>query len=99
MKVSQTMKLGLVLGGIVLVAVVMNNYSSSKMFVGEGMEQLKGSLGVQGPLADGGPMGVSKHSAGGDAQPVESLKLVILHLKAHILKPPYHQVNYCLKVN
>jgi len=74
MKVSQTMKLGLVLGRIVLVAVVMNNYSSSKMFVGEGMEQLKGSLGVQGPLADGGPMGVSKHSAGGDAQPVESLQ-------------------------
>jgi len=74
MKVSQPMKLGLVLGGIILVAVVMNNYSSAKAFVGEGMEQAKGALGVQGPLSDGGPMSVSAHMGGGNAQPVESLQ-------------------------
>jgi len=74
MKVSQSMKLGLVLGGVVLLAFVMNNYSSSKGLLSEGMDKLAGSVGVQGPLSDGGPMSSSSHSVGGNAQPVESLQ-------------------------
>lgn len=38
------------------------------------MEQLSGSLGVQGPLSDGAPQGVSGHSMGGNAQPSEALQ-------------------------
>ena len=74
MKVNSTMKLGLILGGIVLLAVVMNNYSSTKGSVGEGMEQLAGSLGVSGPMGEQGPFGKSKHAGGSNAQPVESLQ-------------------------
>jgi hypothetical protein len=74
MKFDPTMKLGLVLGGVVLLFVLMNNYSATKGSVGEGMEQLANSLGVSGPLAEQGPMGKGKHSGGGNAQPVESLQ-------------------------
>jgi hypothetical protein len=74
MKVSQTMKLGLVLGGVVLLAFVMNNYSTSKGLLSEGMDKLAGAAGSQGPLADSGPYSVSSHLAGGNAQPVESLQ-------------------------
>jgi hypothetical protein len=74
MNSSQTTRLALVLGGILLVAYLMSNYSSTKGVIGEGMEQVKGALGVQGPLADGGPQGVSAHSAGGNAQPVEHIQ-------------------------
>ena len=73
MKSSQT-RLLVVLGGVLLVGYLLTNYSSSKSLLGEGMEQLGGALGVQGPLSDGAPQGVSKHAAGGNAQPTESLQ-------------------------
>lgn len=76
MKVSQTMKLGLVLGGVVLLAFVMNNYSGMKGVMSEGlsMDKVTGALGVQSPLSDGPPMSASGHLIGGNAQPVEALK-------------------------
>ena len=77
MKVSQPMKLGLVLGGVLLLAYVMNTYSGSKGLLSEGMEKmdrLTGAAGVQGPLSDGGPFSKSSHSVSGNAQPVESLQ-------------------------
>jgi hypothetical protein len=74
MKHSQTTRLALVLGGILVTAYLISNYSSAKSFVGEGMEQLKGSLGVMGPLSDGAPQGQPTHSQGGNAQPSESLQ-------------------------
>ena len=70
MKHSQTTRLALVLGGIVVVAYLLSNYSSAKSIIGEGMD----SLGVQGPLSDGAPQGQSGHSQGGNAQPTESLQ-------------------------
>jgi len=74
MKASQTMKLGIVLGGVVLLALVMNNYSVTKALAGESMETRSGTLGVSGPLSEQGPFGASKHSGAGNAQPVESLQ-------------------------
>jgi hypothetical protein len=68
------MKLGLVLGGIVLLAVVMNNYSVTKGLLGEGMEDRSGSLGASGPLAEQGPYAGSNHGAAGNSQPVENLQ-------------------------
>lgn len=73
-KISQTTRLALVLGGVLLVGYLLTNYSSGKAVLGEGMEQLGGALGVQGPLSDGGPQGVSGHSKGGNAQPSEALQ-------------------------
>lgn len=73
-KTSQTTRLALVLGGVLLVGYLLTQYSTGKSIVGEGMEQLGGALGVQGPLSDGGPQGVSGHSKGGNAQPSESLQ-------------------------
>ena len=74
MKSSQTTRLALVLGGVVVVAYLLSQYSSAKGLLGEGMEQLKGSLGIQGPLSDGGPMASPAHSQGGNAQPSEALQ-------------------------
>ena len=74
MKHSQTTRLALILGGVVVVAYLISNYSSAKGAVGEGMEKLKDSLGVMGPLADGAPQGQPRHSGGGNAQPSESLQ-------------------------
>jgi hypothetical protein len=76
MKVSQTMKLGLVLGGVVLLAFVMNGYSGTKGMLSEGlsMDKVSGALGVHSPLSDTPPMSASSHLVGGNAQPVESLK-------------------------
>ncbi len=74
MKSSQTTRLALTLGGILVLGYLLSSYSSTKSVVGEGMEQLKGSLGVQGPLSDGGPYGAMAHSAGGNAQPTESVQ-------------------------
>ena len=70
MKHSQTTRLALVLGGILVVGYLLANYSSAKSIIGEGMD----SLGVQGPLADGAPQGQSGYSQGGNAQPSESLQ-------------------------
>ena len=74
MKTTQTTRLALVLGGIVVLAYLISNYSSGKSVLGEGMEQLKGALGTVGPLADGGPRGADSHSGGSNAQPVESVQ-------------------------
>jgi len=74
MKSSQTTRLALVLGGVVLVAYLLSNYSGVKGSMGEGLEQVKGALGVQGPLSDSGPHGQPTASAGGNAQPVESVQ-------------------------
>lgn len=73
-KTTQTTRLALVLGGILIVGYLMSSYSSGKSIVGEGMEQVAGALGVQGPLSDGAPQGVSGHSKGGNAQPSEALQ-------------------------
>ena len=74
MKSSQTTRLALALGGIVLVAYLISNYSTTKTMLGEGMEQLKDSLGSTGPLADGGPYGKMPHSKGGNQQPSETMQ-------------------------
>lgn len=74
MKSSQTTNLALILGGIVLLGYVMSTYSSSKSVVGEGMEKLAGSLGVQGPLSEAGPYAAGGHVGGGNVQPSESLQ-------------------------
>jgi hypothetical protein len=74
MKLDSSMKLGLVLGGIVLLAYAMNNYSSAKSLLGEGMEVRTGTLGVSGPLSEQGPFGASKHNGLGNSQPVENLQ-------------------------
>jgi hypothetical protein len=74
MKSSQTTRLALALGGIVLVAYLVSNYSAAKGLVGEGMEQLKDGLGVQGPLSDSGPYSKASHGVGGNAQPSENLQ-------------------------
>lgn len=74
MKTSQTTRLALVLGGIVVVAYLLSSYSSAKAIVGEGLEQVKDSLGVQGPLSEAGPYGKSTHGVGSNAQPTESLQ-------------------------
>ena len=74
MKSSQTTRLALVLGGVLLVGYLLSTYSGTKASVGEGMEQLKGALGVQGPLADGGPYSTMAHSVGSNAQPTESVQ-------------------------
>lgn len=75
MKLSHdTIRLGAVLGGVLLVGYLMTTYSSSKSMVGEGMEQLKDALGVHGPLSDGAPQGMSASTVGGNAQPSETLQ-------------------------
>lgn len=60
--------------GVVLIAYYMFTTSASKSTVGEGLEQLKDSLGVQGPLSDSGPYGQPVTSGGGNAQPTEAVQ-------------------------
>ena len=74
---GQTTKLLLALGGVVVVAWLISTYSAGKGAVGEGLEtmdKLAGALGVQGPLSDSGPHGQPSASAGGNAQPTESIQ-------------------------
>jgi hypothetical protein len=71
---TPTGKLTLVVAGVVLVGYLMSGYSGGKGMIGEGMEQSAGALGVQGPLSDSGPYGQPTASAGGNAQPVESVQ-------------------------
>ena len=70
MKSAQTTRLALALGGILLVAYLVSNYSAAKGLLGEGME----SLGVQGPLSDGGPMSKSAAAVGSNGQPTETMQ-------------------------
>ena len=74
MKSSQTTNLALILGGVVVLGYLLSNYSSGKSVLGEGLEQVSGALGVQGPLSDSGPHGSPTASAGGNEQPVESIQ-------------------------
>ena len=74
MKSSQTTRLALVLGGVVALAYLVSSYSSKKGKVSEGMEALGQTLGVSGPLADGGPYAPMSYSAGGNAQPTENVQ-------------------------
>jgi hypothetical protein len=60
--------------GAVVVAYLIFNTSAAKGKVGEGLEQLKDGLGVQGPLSDSGPYGKPVASGGGNAQPTESVQ-------------------------
>ena len=70
----KTTNLALVLGGVVIVAVLMNNYSSTKGVMSEGMEKVASSLGTVAPTADVGPYTSGSHVAGGNAQPTESIQ-------------------------
>ena len=74
MKSSQTTRLALVLGGVVALAYLIVSYSSSKSTVSEGLEALGQTLGVSGPLSDAGPYDKMSYSAGGNAQPTESVQ-------------------------
>lgn len=75
MKTSQTTRLALVLGGVVVLAYLISSYSSVKGKVAEGMEALGQTLTTPtGPLTDGGPLAPMSYSAGGNAQPTESLQ-------------------------
>ena len=74
MKSSQTTRLALVLGGVVALAYLVSSYSSTKGKVSEGLESAAQSLGVSGPLSEGGPYAPMSHSAGGNAQPTEDVQ-------------------------
>ena len=74
MKSSQTTRLALVLGGVVALAYLVSSYSSKKGKLSEGLETNGQSLGVSGPLSDGGPYDPMHHSAGGNAQPTENVQ-------------------------
>jgi len=74
MKTSQSTRLALVLGGVVVLAYLISSYSSAKGVVGEGLETAAKQLGVSGPLSDGGPMASPPAGAGGNAQPTESMQ-------------------------
>jgi len=76
-KTSQTTKLVAVLAGVVLLGYVMSSYGGMKGAMGEGMgvmDKLSGALGSAGPLSEQGPFPNSRHGAGGNAQPTESLQ-------------------------
>lgn len=70
-KSEQITRLVLVIAAAGLVGFLIYNYSSGKNLLGEGLEL---QAPTQGPLSDGAPQGVSSHSAGGNAQPSESLQ-------------------------
>lgn len=74
MKTSQSTRLALVLGGVVVLAYLISSYSSGKAVVGEGLETLSKQLGPSGPLSDGGPMAAAPAGSGGNEQPTESLQ-------------------------
>jgi hypothetical protein len=72
MKTSQSTRLALVLGGVVVLAYLISSYSSAKGVVGEGLESP--ATGSTAPLSDSGPSGASEHSLGGNAQPAEAVQ-------------------------
>jgi hypothetical protein len=72
MKTSQSTRLALVLGGVVVLAYLISSYSSAKGVVGEGLEAP--ATGSTAPMSDSGPSGVSAYSAGGNSQPTESVQ-------------------------
>lgn len=75
MKTSQTTRLAMVLGGVVVLAYLITSYSSVKGKVAEGLEVAGQTLtSPTGPLADVGPYDRMQYSAGGNAQPTEVLQ-------------------------
>ena len=72
MKISQSTRLALVLGGVIAVAYAISSYSSVKGVVGEGLESA--ATGSTAPLADTMSGGASSYSSGGNAQPVETMQ-------------------------
>lgn len=72
MKTSQSTRLALVLGGVVVLAYLISTYSAKKGLVGEGMEAP--ATGSTAPLSEAGPSGMSAHSSGSNAQPTESVQ-------------------------
>jgi hypothetical protein len=72
MKTSQSTRLALVLGGVVVLAYLISSYSSKKSVVSEGLEAP--ATGSSAPLSEAGPSGVSGYSMGGNAQPTESVQ-------------------------
>ena len=74
-KTSHMNLLGL-LGAAAAVVFALNMYSQSKSVTGEGlsMDKMSGALGTQGPSSEMGPFGGSRHAAGSNAQPTESLQ-------------------------
>jgi len=71
------MPLAVVAGLAVVLLYAMNSYGGMKNVVVDGMssmDKMAGSLGVQGPTSEMGPHGVSRHEAGGNAQPTETLQ-------------------------
>ena len=72
MKTSPSTRLAMVLAGIVLVGYLLNTYSVGKGVVGEGLEAP--ATGSSAPLSDTMSGGASSYSAGGNAQPVESVQ-------------------------
>ncbi len=68
------MNLALVLGGVILLAVILNNYSGAKSVVGESMEVRSGALGASAPVSEAGPYAMGGHVGGSNVQPVESLQ-------------------------
>jgi hypothetical protein len=72
MKTSQSTRLALVLGGVVVLAYLISSYSSAKGVVGEGLEAP--ATGSTAPMSDSGPSSVSAYSAGGNSQPTESVQ-------------------------
>jgi hypothetical protein len=71
---AQTMNLALILGGVIVLGVILNNYSGAKGSVGEPMETRAGSLGVAAPMSESGPYAAGAKSVGGSAQPVEAVQ-------------------------
>jgi hypothetical protein len=74
MKHSQTTRLALALGAVLLVGYLVSSYSSSKGAVVDGMEKLADSLGVSGPLSDGAPQDTYSYYKGGNVAPSESVQ-------------------------
>ena len=72
MKISQSTRLALVLGGVIAVAYAISSYSSGKGVVGEALESA--ATGSTAPLSDTMTGGSSSYSAGGNAQPVETMQ-------------------------
>jgi hypothetical protein len=74
-KASQTPKLIAIVAGVVLLGYIMSTYGGVKSMSGEGMmDKVAGALGSVGPLSGTGPFPSSRHGAGGNAQPTESLQ-------------------------
>jgi hypothetical protein len=73
---TQTTRLALVLGGVLVIGYLLSTYSGNKLLGPGGTRRLLEQFSdpTQGPLSDGAPQGVSAHSKGGNVQPSEGLQ-------------------------